>query len=129
MAREPAAWPGVPAEAARAVIRPLSIRTQRSRQRTSLCYLYSVYGSKVLSGQQETSWSNPQADIDYYVSTVGKHPAILGGDYLYTNGTTSRAQAYWAAGGISMMRYHMGAPPLSDTHDRARRAPCRTSTI
>ena len=85
-----------------------------------LCYLYSVYGSKVLSGQQETSWSNPQADIDYYVSTVGKHPAILGGDYLYPNGTTSRAQAYWAAGGISMMRYHMGAPPLSDTYDNSK---------
>ncbi|MEP6654321.1 MAG: glycosyl hydrolase [Myxococcales bacterium] len=85
-----------------------------------LCYLYSIYGSKVLSGQQETSWSNPQGDIDYYVSTVGKHPAILGGDYLYKNGTTSRAQAYWNAGGITVMRYHMGAPPSADTYDNAK---------
>jgi hypothetical protein len=80
----------------------------------------------VLSGQQETSWSNPQADIDYYMSTVGKRPAILGGDYLYQDGakpgsnTTKRALAYWQAGGITMMRYHMGAPPLADTYDNSK---------
>lgn len=81
-----------------------------------LCYLYSIYGNHVLSGQQETSWSNPAADISYYVTTVAKSPAILGGDFLYTNGTTARAQAYWAAGGLTMIRYHMGAPPLSDSY-------------
>jgi len=81
-----------------------------------LCYLSSIYGNHVLSGQQETSWSNPAGDISYYVTNVGKYPAILGGDYLYPSGTTSRAQAYWQAGGLTMMRYHMGAPPLSDTY-------------
>lgn len=91
-----------------------------------LCYLYGIYGSKVLSGQQETSWSNPQGDIDYYVQTVSKHPAILGGDYLYTDGakpgnnTSTRALAYWNAGGLTMMRYHMGAPPLADTYDNSK---------
>ena len=53
-----------------------------------LCYLYSVYGKNVLSGQQETSWSNPAGDISFYTSNVGKAPAILGGDYLYPSGTT-----------------------------------------
>jgi hypothetical protein len=91
-----------------------------------LCYIYSIYGSKVLSGQQETSWSNPQSDIDYYVTTVSKHPAILGGDYLYQDGakpggnTSKRAIAYWNAGGLTMMRYHMGAPPNSDTYDNSK---------
>jgi beta-mannanase len=91
-----------------------------------LCYIYSIYGTKVLSGQQETSWSNPQSDIDYYMTTVGKHPAILGGDYLYQDGakpggnTTKRAIAYWNAGGLTMMRYHMGAPPNSDSYDNAK---------
>jgi hypothetical protein len=91
-----------------------------------LCYIYGIYGNKVLSGQQETSWSNPQGDIDYYVTTVGKHPAILGGDYLYQDGskpggnTTKRAIAYWNAGGLTMMRYHMGAPPNSDTYDNSK---------
>jgi Glycosyl hydrolase family 26 len=90
-----------------------------------LCYLYSIYGKKVLSGQQETSWSNPANDISYYTgnSSIGKAPAILGGDFLYggtgtasQGTTTSRAQAYWAAGGLTMIRYHMGAPPNSDSY-------------
>jgi hypothetical protein len=91
-----------------------------------LCYLYSISGKSVLSGQQETSWSNPQGDIDYYVTTVQKHPAILGGDFLYQDGnkpgstTTLRAIAYWQAGGITMLRYHMGAPPLADTYDNSK---------
>jgi Glycosyl hydrolase family 26 len=90
-----------------------------------LCYLYSIYGNHVLSGQQETSWSNPAGDISFYTGngSIGKAPAILGGDFLYTGTgtasqgtTTSRAQAYWAAGGISMIRYHMGAPPNADSY-------------
>ena len=84
-----------------------------------LCYLYSIYGKNVLSGQQETSWSNPAGDISFYTSNVGKAPAILGGDYLYPSGTTSRALAYWNAGGLTMIRYHMGAPPNSDTYENS----------
>ncbi len=84
-----------------------------------LCYLYSIYGNHVLSGQQETSWANPAGDISYYVTNVGKYPAILGGDYLYPSGTTARAQAYWQAGGLTMMRYHMGAPPLADSYQNS----------
>ncbi len=86
-----------------------------------LCYLYSIYKRNVLSGQQETSWaSDPNADVAYYNRLVAKYPAVLGGDYLYPNGTTSRAQAYWSAGGIPMLRYHMGAPPNSDTYNNSK---------
>jgi len=88
-----------------------------------LCYLYSQYKNHVLSGQQETSWSNPVGDMDFYQTNTGKYPAILGGDFLYLGTspssqgtTTSRAQAYWEAGGIPMFRYHMGAPPNADSY-------------
>ena len=91
-----------------------------------LCYLYSQYKNHVLSGQQETSWSNPVGDIDFYQTNTGKYPAILGGDFLYTGTspssqgtTTSRAQAYWQAGGIPMFRYHMGAPPNADSYQNS----------
>jgi hypothetical protein len=93
-----------------------------------LCYLYSIYGKQVLSGQQETSWSNPADDIAFYTgnASIKKAPAVLGGDFLYTGTgnasqgtTTTRAQAYWAAGGITMIRYHMGAPPNSDSYDNS----------
>jgi hypothetical protein len=50
---------------------------------------------------------------------VGKAPAILGGDYLYPSGTSSRALAYWNAGGLTMIRYHIGAPPNSDTYENS----------
>ena len=73
----------------------------------------------MLSGQQETSWSNPQNDINYIRDNTGEFPAILGGDLLYPNGTTDRAIAYWNAGGIPMLRYHMGAPPLGDSYDNS----------
>jgi hypothetical protein len=91
-----------------------------------LCYLYGQYKNHVLSGQQETSWSNPVGDIDFYQTNTGKYPAILGGDFLYAGTspsnqgtTTSRAQAYWEAGGIPMFRYHMGAPPNSDSYQNS----------
>jgi hypothetical protein len=87
-----------------------------------LCYLYSQFGNHVLSGQQETSWSNPGDDISYYVTNVGKYPAILGGDYLYPDGTSTRAIAYWNAGGITMIRYHMGNPPNADTYQNAMKS-------
>jgi hypothetical protein len=83
-----------------------------------LCYLYSQYGNHVLSGQQETSWSSPANDISWYTSNNMKPPAVLGGDFMYRDGgscstvtgTTQRAIAYWNAGGIPMIRYHMGMP-------------------
>jgi Glycosyl hydrolase family 26 len=84
-----------------------------------LCYLYSQYGNHVLSGQQETSWSNPANDISWYSSNGMKLPAVLGGDYLYPSGTTQRAIAYWQAGGITMIRYHMGAPPNADSYENS----------
>jgi len=82
-----------------------------------LCYLHNQYGNHVLSGQQETSWvSNPDVDTNYIFASTGKYPVIRGGDFLYTNGTTARAQAWWDAGGIPMLCYHMGAPPLGDSY-------------
>jgi hypothetical protein len=88
-----------------------------TQARKLLCYIYSQYGNHVLSGQQETSWaSNPADDVNWINSNTGRYPAILGGDYLYPNGTTTRAIAYWNAGGIPMIRYHMGAPPQADTY-------------
>ena len=100
-----------------------------------LCYLYSVYGNHVLSGQQETSWSNPAGDISWYTNNGMKYPAILGGDFLYSDGggatsettTTSRAIAYWKAGGITMIRYHMGMPPNADSYENSMLTPSGSS--
>jgi hypothetical protein len=90
-----------------------------TQARRLLCFLYSQSENHVISGQQETSWNNPENDPNWILRTTGKCPAILGGDYLYPSGTTSRARAYWEAGGITLLRYHMGAPPSSDTYQNS----------
>jgi hypothetical protein len=93
-----------------------------AQARKLLCYLYSQYGNHVLSGQQETSWaSNPDVDVNYIFTNTGKYPVIRGLDYLYT-GTSARGIAWWNAGGIPMICYHMGAPTLSDTFQSSQMA-------
>ena len=88
-----------------------------------LCYLRGIYGSNVLAGQQEQSWdNNPDIDNNYIQSVTGKLPALRGQDFLYrqTDGqgrtTTSRAQDWWQAGGISQLSYHMGNPGGDDSY-------------
>ncbi len=91
--------------------------------RKLLCYLYSIYGTKVLAGQQEQSWDNdPDIDNNYIQSVTGKFPAVRGQDFLYqqTDGkgrtTTSRAIDWWQGGGISQISYHMGNPGGDDSY-------------
>ncbi len=87
-----------------------------SAARNLLCYLYETAGKQVLSGQQETSWNaDPDVDMKYIDQHTGKYPAIRGLDYLY-GGTSDRAIAWWNAGGIPMICYHMGAPTADDTY-------------
>jgi len=77
--------------------------------RNLLCYLYQIYGNYVLSGQHGT--------VTNIYAMTGKYPAILGQDFLVDTATNS--VNYWNAGGIPLIRYHMGAPPLADTYDNS----------
>jgi beta-mannanase len=89
-----------------------------SQAKNLLCYLYSIKGNHVLSGQQEANWNANPTDISFYSTNIGKFPAVLGSDFLYRGSascsqetaSTARAIAYWNAGGITMFRYHMGMP-------------------
>ncbi|EGX50257.1 hypothetical protein AOL_s00076g222 [Orbilia oligospora ATCC 24927] len=88
-----------------------------------LKFLGSIYGKKILSGQQD------QASLDWVTSNVGKTPAILGLDLMdYTDSRTSRgavstdvdkAIAFAARGGIVTFCWHWGAPVgLYDTPEQ-----------
>ncbi len=82
--------------------------------RRLLCYLYSQYGNHILSGQQESTWvSGPDYEMNYIQSNTGKLPAIRGMDMGDAPTFGSRAAAWWNAGGIPMVGYHMGAPNQS----------------
>lgn len=82
--------------------------------RRLLCYLYSVYGNHILSGQQESTWvDGPDYEMNYIRNATGKYPAIRGLDMGDSPTFGSRALAWWNAGGIPMVGYHMGAPNQS----------------
>jgi hypothetical protein len=83
--------------------------------RNVLCYLYQIKGQSTLSGVQDCSWS-PVSDVTYVNQKTGKYPAIVGGDFLYTDAVRS-ATASWNAGGLSMIRYHMGRPEDADSYE------------
>jgi beta-mannanase len=114
--------------------------TPNATQQTKnlLCYLYSIKGNHVLSGQQETNWNANPTNISWYVSNIGKYPAVLGSDFMYRDGvscssvtpSTNRGIAYWNAGGITMFRYHMGMPGsgLTCTADCYQGANCSEPT-
>jgi mannan endo-1,4-beta-mannosidase len=82
--------------------------------KNELCYLYQIKGQKTLSGVQDCSWSTV-SDVTYVNQTTGVYPAIVGGDFLYTN-AVSQATTAWNAGSLSMIRYHMGRPEDADSY-------------
>ena len=92
--------------------RSRSIRRPPPAARRLLCYLYSQYGNHILSGQQESTWvSGPDYEMNYIQSNTGKLP----GDPRPGHGRLARPSAagrlaWWNAGGIPMVGYHMGAP-------------------
>lgn len=95
-------------------IEPANPNTNQTA-RNVLCYLYEIYGESVLSGQQDCHWSEP-SDLGYINDLTGEYPAIVGGDFLYEN-AVSQAISSWNAGGLSMIRYHMGRPEDPDSYE------------
>ena len=79
--------------------------------RRLLCYVYSQYGNHVISGQQESTWvSGPDYEMNIIRNASGKYPAIRGQDMGDAPDFGARGLAWWNAGGIPMVGYHMGAP-------------------
>ena len=74
-------------------------------------YIWSVSGSKVLSGQQESTWmdgGNCEYEMEYLESTTGKLPAIRGFDFIEDDfdGVVERAKAWAKRGGIVSICWH-----------------------
>ncbi len=94
-----------------------------ARARNLLCYVVSQYGNHVLSGQQESTWiGGPEYEMEYIRRNTGRYPAIRSLDYGDSKDFASRAIAWWRAGGIPMIGYHMGAPTKPDTYEGTQMA-------
>ncbi|HYN94345.1 MAG TPA: RICIN domain-containing protein, partial [Pilimelia sp.] len=94
-------------------VAPINPRATAAARRL-LCYVYSVYGRGIISGQQESTWiGGADYEINHIRNTTGKLPAIRGLDMGDSPNFGSRAVAWWNAGGIPMVGYHMGSPSNS----------------
>lgn len=100
-------------------MRPVSPGASVQAQKL-LCYLHAEYGCHILSGQEESTWvDGPEYEMDYILRHTGKLPAIRGMDFGQ-EGVAERAIAWWNAGGISQIGYHMGAPTHPDTYEATK---------
>lgn len=75
-----------------------------TQTRKALCYLYSIYGKKILSGQEENNDDNAQT---YIYNNTGKYPAIRAFD-INNSKAASQCVAHAKKGGLCMYGYHMG---------------------
>jgi Glycosyl hydrolase family 26 len=72
--------------------------------RKVLCYLHSIYGNHILSGQEEDNNDNGMNTI---FAATGKYPAIRAFDVNNSNAPTQCVDQ-WNKGGLCMFGYHMG---------------------
>jgi hypothetical protein len=76
--------------------------TQQTRN--ALCYLYQIYGKKILSAQEENNDDNA---MNYIVQNTGKTPAMRSFDVNNSQAPT-QCVAHAKKGGLCMFGYHMG---------------------
>jgi hypothetical protein len=86
-------------------------------------YLWSQYGKRTLTGQQEQP-SPPRAELEYLQHVTGRQPAILGLDYIDPTdqaAVNARAIAWHRSGGIVTLCWHWGAPDIGTGYENAKR--------
>ena len=74
-------------------------------------YIISNYKTKIISGQQESTWISEDYEFDYIYETTGKYPAIRGFDFIDDDfdGVVERAKKWDARGGIVTICWHCSA--------------------
>lgn len=75
-------------------------------------YICENYGSKIISGQQESIWvDTPEYEMNYILDTTGKLPAMRGFDFMNDDfdGVVKRAESWWKKGGIVTICWHCGS--------------------
>jgi mannan endo-1,4-beta-mannosidase len=86
-------------------------------------YLWSIYGRRTLTGQQERP-AGLRDEIAYLQQTTGKLPALLGLDYILPSewdGVYDRAVAWHRAGGIVTLCWHWGAPDIGIGYENSKK--------
>jgi mannan endo-1,4-beta-mannosidase len=89
-------------------------------------YLWSLYRSKTLTGQQEQNFT-PQGsrmELDYLQRVTGEQPALVGFDYIEPKdelAVNERATAWSRSGGIVSICWHWGAPDIGTGYENSKK--------
>lgn len=80
-------------------------------------YLRAIWGSKMLSGQQDLTWRDATNQYQRVLADTGKAPAIMGYDFMQYGATsgsglqqTEEAIAHWDRGGLVTFAWHWRDP-------------------
>jgi len=89
-------------------------------------YINAIYGTKTLTGQQESTWASGGArhELNYLQEHTGRLPAVLGLDYIAPNdysGVDNRAASWYKdEGGIPSICWHWGAPDIGTGYENSK---------
>lgn len=98
-----------------------------ARTQALYAYLWSIYGKRTLTGQQESSWTpaGPRAELNFIQQISGKLPAVLGLDYLRPedNRIVNQRAARWylEEGGIPTICWHWGVPGIGSGYENSKK--------
>ena len=100
-------------------------RASREVQRL-YAYLWSVYRTKTLTGQQEQNFTPQGArfELDYIQRVTGEQPALVGFDYIDPNdqvAVNERATAWSRSGGVVSICWHWGAPDIGTGYENSKK--------
>jgi len=87
-------------------------------------FLWSLYGRKTLTGQQEGVAHATPLELDYIAKVTGRQPAILGLDYIDprdNRAVNDRATGWHRSGGIVTLCWHWGAPDIGTGYENAKK--------
>lgn len=122
-----AAASATPHAALTAPVRRLANPAASSQARALYAYLWSIYGKRTLTGQQELPWPHDKArrELDHIRAASGKLPALLGLDYILPQdwpGVAERATRWWAEeSGIVTLCWHWGAPDIGIGYENSKK--------
>lgn len=101
--------------------RELSNPNASAEAKALYCYIQSIFGKKILSGQMGSSWGVDE--LAYIQTNTGKQPAIYGLDYITQSDNANenrQAIAYWEKGGIPTVMWHWGAPGVGEGYENSK---------
>jgi len=107
-------------------LRRLSNPKASPEARALYVFLWSLYGRKTLTGQQElgVARAGPRVELDYLARVTGREPAILGLDYMDPRDNAAvneRATAWHRSGGVVTLCWHWGAPDIGTGYENSKK--------